>query len=40
MTRKLYTTLHHPEMHQHTKFGIHISNNMIYILDTISLQTR
>ena len=33
-TRKWYTTLRHPEMHPHTKFGIHISNSIRYMLGT------
>ena len=28
MTRKWYATFRHPKMHSHTKFGIHISNNI------------
>ena len=40
VTRKWYTTLHHPKMHSHFKFGIPISNNMRYVLDMIIIQTR
>ena len=40
MTHKWYTTLHHPKLHTHTIFGIPISNNMRYALDTIILKTR
>ena len=35
VTRKWYTTLHHPKMH-----GIPISKNMRYVLDMIILQSR
>ena len=40
VTRKWYTTLHHPKMHSHFKFGIPISNNMRYVMDMIIIQTR
>ena len=40
VTCKWYKTLHHPKMHSHTKFGIPISNNKRYALDTIIIKTR
>ena len=38
VTSKWYTTLHYSKMHPHTKFGIHISNNMRHVQDTIILK--
>ena len=40
MTRKWYVTIRHHKMHPHTKFGIPISNNKRYALDTIILKPR
>ena len=40
VTQLWSVTLHHPQMHPHTKFEIPISNNMRYAPDTIILKTR
>ena len=40
VTQLWYVTLHHPKIHQQTKFGIPTSNNMRYAPDTIFLRTR
>ena len=34
VTQGWYATLHHPNMHAHTKFGIPTSNNKRYASDT------
>ena len=40
VTQKQYVTLCDPKMYPHTKFGIPMSNNIGYALDTIILELR